>query len=81
MSLGSTWLAGLAHEPRLAVLLAVLLLAAVIDARTLRIPNWLTGGGGALGLLLSLGQPSAFPAGLGGAVCGLALGLGLMLPL
>lgn len=38
-------------EPRTAVLLALLLVAAITDYRTFKIPNWLTGGGLAFALV------------------------------
>lgn len=68
-------------EPRLLTLVALLLLAAFIDWRSLRIPNWLTLGGAASGLLLSVLAPASPQMGLAFAFSGLALGLVLMLPL
>jgi prepilin peptidase CpaA len=74
-------LAELATTPRTAVLIALLVIAAVIDWRTFRIPNWLTAGGMVFGLMHAAfvnvpGQP-----GLLSAVGGLGLGLALLLPL
>jgi prepilin peptidase CpaA len=60
-------------------LVALLVTAMAIDIRTFRIPNWLTFGGAALGLLLSL-WPAGHPDILG-ALGGLALGLATLLPL
>lgn len=61
-----------------APLLALLAAATLCDLRTRRIPNGLTLGGAALGLLINT---AAFGAGaLGHAVLGLALCLGCMLP-
>lgn len=71
----------LLEQPRHLVLFALLLLAAVIDWRSLRIPNWLTGSGAVLGLLLSMLAPAGSQLGLGFALGGLALGLLLMLPM
>ncbi len=66
-------------QPRLLVLLGLLVLAAVLDVRTLRIPNLLTVGGAVLGLLMSeLTQP---PLGVAAALAGLAVGLTLLLPM
>jgi prepilin peptidase CpaA len=78
---GIQMLASLGQHPHLWLLIALLLLAVCIDWRTLRIPNWLTGGGAALALALSLtgawpSQPQPWQA-----LAGLGLGLGLMLPL
>ncbi|MBE7942385.1 MULTISPECIES: prepilin peptidase [Ramlibacter] len=62
-------------------LLAVLLLVAlVIDVRTLRVPNRLSFGGAIAGLLASLLPAHGLP-GFGQALAGLATGLVLMLPL
>jgi prepilin peptidase CpaA len=81
---GMPWLAqALApwlERPHVLLLLALLVAAACIDWRSLRIPNWLTAGGAAAALLLSLAglwpaQPAPWQA-----LAGLALGLGLMLP-
>jgi prepilin peptidase CpaA len=49
---------------------------AVIDLRTRRVPNWLTGGLAALGLLLAAVRGHE----LGYAIAGIVLGLVLMLP-
>ena len=54
-----------------------LVTAVVIDVRTRRIPNWLTGAIAAGGFGLAFGGGSVTPLG---ALLGLALGLGLMLP-
>ena len=74
------WLAPL-REPRMLVLAALLLAAALIDWRTLRIPNRLSGGGALLGLLWSVWAAPSALQGLSFGLAGLALGLGLMLPL
>lgn len=73
-------LAMLATEPRTGVLVALLIVAGVIDYRTYRIPNWLTVSGAVFGLLYSaLGANvhQGFLWSLGG----LALGLLMMLPM
>jgi prepilin peptidase CpaA len=44
-------LAMLAFDPRVVVLFALLVIAAVSDYRTYRIPNWLTFGGSAFALV------------------------------
>lgn len=67
--------------PRLGMLCALLVLAAILDCRTLKIPNWLTGGG----LLLGLAGSALFPVQMGmwwsGSLAGAGVGLLLMLPL
>lgn len=73
-------------DVRNAVLVLLLLVAAVIDVRTLRIPNWLTVTGALIGLALSaavqwqvLGVAWAVDGALW-SLAGLAAGLALMLP-
>lgn len=66
----------LATSPRTGVLLVLLALAAWIDCREMRIPNWLTAGGMAAGLAIN-----AFGAQAVGALGGLASGLLLLMPL
>lgn len=53
-------------------------LAAVIDLRTRRIPNALTGALAVIGVGIAAGKLG--PVGLGGALLGCALGLAFMLP-
>jgi prepilin peptidase CpaA len=70
----------LATEPRTAVLVALLIVAGVIDYRTYRIPNWLTLSGAVFGLvysILSSNPHQGFLWSLGG----LGLGLLTMFPL
>ena len=62
-------------------LIVLLLIAAVIDWRTMRIPNWLTAGGMAWGLLYNATHDTSIAAGLGISAAGLATGLALLLPL
>jgi prepilin peptidase CpaA len=61
-------------------LIALLVVAALIDWRTLRIPNWLTLAGMAWGLLYNATHSTSIAAGLVTAAAGLAAGLLLMLP-
>lgn len=68
-------------QPRTLVLTVLLLAAAFIDWRSMRIPNSLTLGGAALGLLMSALAPASPHMGLGFALGGFALGLVLMWPL
>lgn len=71
----------LVTDPRVAILFALLVTAAIHDVRTYKIPNWLTMGGAAFGLAYSLFVPFPMHGGLLWALGGLALGLALMLPL
>ena len=65
--------------PSLWVLLAVLIVATVIDVRSRRIPNLLSFGAAGIGILLSItGYGSVTPAA---SLSGLALGLATLLPL
>jgi prepilin peptidase CpaA len=74
-------LAALATDPCTGVLLLLLVAAAIIDWRSLRIPNWLTFSGMALGLACNAIWPSPPHAGLLNALGGLALGFAVMLPI
>jgi len=69
-------------RPSDAVVLAVVggagAVSSVIDLRTHRIPNHLTFGTAALGFLIAV--TGAGRVGIGAAIAGFALGLGLMLP-
>jgi prepilin peptidase CpaA len=72
-------LATLVGDPRNIALLSLVTVAAVIDYRTYRIPNWLTAGGTVFALLLhanGAGHTSLASAGLG-----LLIGFLAMLPL
>ncbi len=62
-------------------LIVLLLIAAAIDWRTLKIPNWLTVGGIAWGLLYNATHATSIAAGLGTSAAGLATGFALLLPL
>ena len=65
-----------------AVLLVILVIAAaVIDMRSLRIPNWLTVSGMLLGLAWNTALGSPFYTGFLWALGGLATGLAMLLPL
>lgn len=68
-------------DARSGTLFALLVLAAVIDYRTYRIPNWLTAAGMVLGLAYSIGIPLTAPHGFVWSFSGLLVGLLLMLPL
>lgn len=68
-------------DPRSGVLIALLVVAAVIDYRSYRIPNWLTMGGVLFALGYSLAVPFASQAGIVWALGGLVLGLLMLLPL
>lgn len=74
-------LAMLLTSPRTGVLLALLAAAAVIDWRTLRIPNWLTAGGMLLGIAIQARYAPAPAGGAAMAVAGVAAGLLVLLPL
>lgn len=74
-------------DARLALLVVLLMLAAFIDVRTFRIPNWLTYGGAVIGLAFGaaiqwrlLGPLWALDGFLW-SLGGLAAGLALMLPM
>jgi prepilin peptidase CpaA len=66
---------------RIAALVLVVLAAAVIDCRLLRIPNWLTGGAALVALALQALAPMHLVQHLLLALTGLALAFILMLPL
>ena len=74
-------LAMLVFDPRTAVLIALLVIAAVSDYRSYRIPNWLTFGGATFALVyktvIAVSPGSAFLMAWGG----LLLGFAIMLPL
>jgi prepilin peptidase CpaA len=59
----------------------LLLIASISDCRSYKIPNWLTFGGSAFGLIYSVFVPFSPQLGFGWALGGFALGLSLMLPL
>jgi prepilin peptidase CpaA len=71
----------LALSPRTGVLMALLMIAAVIDVRTSRIPNWLVFGGALYALAYNAISPLyARDIGIVFALGGLAVGLAAMLP-
>lgn len=74
-------LAMLLTDPRTGVLFILLTIAAVIDARTYKIPNWLTGGGAGFALIYSAMTHPTPQHGLLWALAGLAIGFVIMLPL
>lgn len=67
-------------QPRTVVLFALLVTAAVIDARTYRIPNWLTLSGTVFGLLYSAFVPFYTQHGFLWSLGGCALGFGVLFP-
>jgi prepilin peptidase CpaA len=71
----------LVMHPGTGVLIALLLVAAVIDWRTYRIPNWLTLSGLAWGIVFNATNATSVPTGLVHAGLGLLTGLLLLLPL
>lgn len=75
-----TALVALLTQPRTGILIALLIAAAIVDWRTMRLPNWLTASGMAFGFIYNtVAGPSmqdAFLASLGG----LAVGLVVLLP-
>lgn len=74
------WMSALAAQPRIVVLAALVIAAAVTDARTRRIPNELTFGGAALGLVFAAAGVDAGPS-LADALGGALFGLAVLLPL
>lgn len=75
------FLAALLAQPRIVVLVVLLVIAAVIDWRTYRIPNWLTVGGMVFGLIYNTVAAGPALSGFLTALVGLAVGLGVLLPL
>lgn len=71
----------LATDTRSMVLLSLLAIAAVIDYRTYRIPNWVTFSGMVFGLVYSALNPGVMDKGLLWALAGLGLGFAAMLPM
>lgn len=71
----------LLKDIRMMTLFVLLLIAAAIDLRTYRIPNWLTGLGAAAALAFSVGVPPSAPHGIWWALQGCGLALLIMLPL
>jgi prepilin peptidase CpaA len=67
-------------QPSVAVLAILLVVAAVIDWRTYRIPNWLTVGGMAFGIIYNTAAASSWHDGLVGALAGAGVGLVILLP-
>ena len=71
----------LALSPRTGVLMVLLFIAAVIDVRTNRIPNWLVFGGALYGLIYNTISPLyARDIGILFALGGLGVGLAALLP-
>lgn len=70
----------LVSDPRIGLLFALVVIAAVSDYRTYRIPNWLTFGGTALALAYAAAVPFNPGQGFLWAAAGMAIGLFVMLP-
>lgn len=68
-------------DPRTAVLLALLLVAAVTDYRTFRIPNWLTGGGLVFALVYTALVPPEYNASWWWGAAGALIGFLVTLPM
>lgn len=71
----------LATEPRTGVLFVLLVIAAVTDYRSYKIPNWLTAGGTAFALIYNTVVPFSLHAGFLWGLGGFVLGFLVMLPL
>jgi prepilin peptidase CpaA len=74
-------LAQVLASPAQLLLIALLILAAVIDTRSYRIPNWLTAGGMVLGLVCNTWPGVSGATGFLMALAGLGAGLAVLLPL
>jgi prepilin peptidase CpaA len=68
-------------QPTTGVLCALLVLAAVIDCRSYRIPNWLTVSGAAFGLICNALTSASANSGLLTSAGGLVFGFAIMLQL
>lgn len=73
--------AKLLASPRDLVLVGLLVVAAAMDWRTYKIPNWLTAGGMVFGLIYNAASAASWHTGLLTAFEGLGTGLMLLLPL
>ena len=71
----------LVADPRTGVLIALLVVAAISDWRTYRIPNWLTGGGLVFGLVCNTWLARTPMAGLTDAAGGMLIGFGALVPM
>jgi prepilin peptidase CpaA len=71
----------LVTDPRTGILTLLLAVAAISDCRSYRIPNWLTFGGAACGLLYSAAVPFSPGEGMLWSLGGLLLGMAIVLPL
>ena len=68
-------------EIRLILVVAFVIVAAIFDVRTHRIPNWLVLLGAATCIAGQMIQPALLEFGIAGALKGIALGFALLLPL
>lgn len=71
----------LVTDPRTGILLLFLVVAAIHDWRSYRIPNWLTFGGAACGVAYAAAVPFSPGAGVLWSLGGLLLGMAIVLPL
>jgi prepilin peptidase CpaA len=74
-------LATLLEQPGTIALIAMLLTAAVIDVRSHRIPNWLTGGGIVIALVFAAAGVAPQQEGFLSSLGGMAAGLAMLLPM
>jgi prepilin peptidase CpaA len=74
-------LATLLEQPGTIALIAMLLTAAVIDVRSHRIPNWLTGGGIVVALVFAAVGVAPQQEGFLSSLGGMAAGLAMLLPM
>lgn len=74
-------LAMLMTDPRTGVLIVLLIVAAICDYRSFRIPNWLTAGGLVFGTIYTIVVPPAPHAGWLFPVSGILTGFLLMFPM
>ena len=85
MSQESTALLGLllnlVNDPRTSVLMVLLVIAAITDYRSYRIPNWLTLGGILFAVIYRTLQERTIASGLIDSSGGMLVGFGIMLPL
>lgn len=70
----------LATDPRICILFALVVIAAISDYRTYRIPNWLTLGGTVLALAYAVLVPFVPGQGFLWALAGMAIGFFVLLP-
>lgn len=74
-------LLNLVSDPRTGVLIALLVIAAITDYRSYRIPNWLTLGGILFAVIYRTLQERTIASGFIDSSGGMLVGFGIMLPL